>query len=96
MQFEPIKGAMHKFDTDDQKNHLVKRAKCIREDCPLEQDIDTLAVMDHNTGQRVTGDAYKQAVEACSALGAHVEGNTVARSKAGDLVAAFLKKIYGL
>ncbi len=96
VQFEPIKGALHKFDADDQKNHLVKRAKRIREDCPLEQDIDTLAVMDHNTGQRVTGDAYKQAVEACSALGAHVEGNTAARSKAGDLVVAFLKKTYGM
>jgi dienelactone hydrolase len=96
VQFEAIKGAWHKFDNDDQKNHLVKRAKRISEDCPLEQDIDTLYEYDHRTGQRLSGDAFKQASEGCRAFGAHVEGNSFTRGKAGDMVVAFLKKTYGM
>ena len=66
------------------------------ENCPLEMDIDTLITYDHNTGVRLTGGAYQQAVKSCSALGATVEGNIMARDKAGQAIVTFLRKVFEL
>ena len=91
-----LPGAYHKFDDDDQRRITVRGAQRTVENCPLEMDIDTLATYDHNTGQRLSGDAYLQAVKSCSALGATVQGNSSARDKAGQATVAFLRKVFGL
>lgn len=94
VEFVALPGALHKFDQDDQRHTLLKGAQRIREDCPLEVDIDTLATINHNTGQRLAGDALQQAVKACNAVGASVQGDTAARDKAGQAVVAFLLKVF--
>jgi dienelactone hydrolase len=96
VEFVSLPGAYHKFDGDDQRRITVRGAQRTVDSCPLEMDIDTLATYDHNTGLRLSGDAYQKAVKSCSALGATVQGNSAARDKAGQATVAFLRKVFGL
>ena len=50
----------------------------------------------YNTGARLNGAAYQQAVKSCGAVGATVEGNIMARDKAGQTTVTFLRKAFGL
>ena len=95
VEFVSLPGAYHKFDTNDQRRITLRGAQRTVESCPLEVDIETLTTYDRNTGQRLTGDAYQQAVKSCSALGATVQGNRAARDKAGQAAVAFLHKVFG-
>ena len=96
VEFVSLPGAYHKFDDDDQRRITVRGAQRTVDSCPLEMDIDTLATYDHNTGLRLSGDAYQKAVKSCSALGATVQGNSAARDTAGQATVAFLRKVFGL
>ncbi len=96
VEFMSLPGVYHKFDDDDQRRITVRSAPHTMDNCPLEMDIDTLATYDHNTGQRLSGISYLQAVKSCSTLGATVQGNSSARDKAGQATVAFLRKVFGL
>ena len=96
VEFVTLPGAFHKFDYDDQRRIVLRGATRTAADCSLELDIDTLVTYDHNSGQRVSGDAYKQALKTCSATGASVQGNKAARDAAGQVTVAFLRKVFGL
>ncbi len=96
VEFLTLPGACHKFDQDDQHHVFLRGAQRTIDDCPLEMDIDTLASYDHNTGQRLAGAAYQQAIKNCSAVGASVQGNRAARDKAGEAVVVFLRKVFAL
>ncbi len=95
VEFITLPGARHKFDYDDQRRFTVREAQKTLETCPVETDIDTLTAYDHNTGQRLSGDAYQQALKSCSALGASVQGNTAARDASGQATVTFLHKVFG-
>jgi dienelactone hydrolase len=94
--FVDFPGAYHKFDQDDQRHITVRGAQRTVESCPLEVDIDTFITYDMNTHQRLSGDAYQQALKSCSAVGATVQGNKAVRDKAGEATTAFLHKVFGL
>ena len=94
--FLALPGAFHKFDYDDQRHIVLREATRTTADCSMELDIDTLTTYDHNSGQRLSGDAYKQALKTCSAIGASVQGNKGARDAAGQATVAFLRKVFGL
>lgn len=96
VEFLTLPGARHKFDADDQRLVTLKGASRTTEDCPLELDVDTLVTYDHTTGRRLAGADYQQAVKACAAQGATVQGDFGARDKAGEAVSAFLRKVFGL
>ena len=95
VDFVTLPGAYHKFDFDDQRRIVVRGAQRTIESCPLEVDIDTLATYDHKSGQRLSGEAYLQAVKSCGTLGASVQGNKAARDIAGQATVAFLHKVFG-
>jgi dienelactone hydrolase len=95
VEFVVINGARHKFDNDDTKRHELPAAQRTLDGCPVEQDIDTLVSYDRLTGQKLTGEALKDTLnKSCSALGASVEGNLVARDKAAQAVSAFFLRIF--
>ena len=94
VEFVTLDGAHHKFDADDTRRHDVRRAQRTRADCPIEVDVDTFYAYDRTSGARLQGAAYQDAVKACSAVGASVEGNTAARDKAAQAAVAFLKKAF--
>ncbi len=85
-----IPGAHHKFDQDDTRRVFLRGAQRTAEDCPLETDVETLQVMDHRTGQRITGDALAEVQKSCAQTGAHVQGDRAARDQAASAVLAFL------
>jgi dienelactone hydrolase len=92
VEFVTIAGARHKFDQDDPARTYQKGAVRIREDCPLEVDIDTGVYQDRQTGQRLQGDAVRDLMRKCSALGVTYEGSRRARDKAAEAIVAFLRK----
>lgn len=94
VRFVTIAGARHKFDSDDQQLHQLGSVARTRPDCPLEVDIDTLYAYDASAGTRLQGKAYGDALKACHATGASVEGNTKARDQAADAALGFLKEIF--
>lgn len=96
VQFVTLAGARHKFDAEDQRRHQLRNVVRIRPDCTVETDIDTLAAHDGATGARLQGPAYRDAIKACQATGASVEGSTRARDQAAQAALAFLKKEFGL
>jgi dienelactone hydrolase len=96
VEFLSLPGVYHKFDDDDQRRITVRSAQRTVDNCPLEMDINTLATYDHNTGLRLSGGAFLQAIKSCSALGATVQGNCSARDKAGQATVAFLRKVFGM
>jgi dienelactone hydrolase len=96
VEFVSLPGAYHKFDEDDQRRITMRDAQRTLDSCPLEMDIDSLATYDHNTSQRLSGDAIQKAAKSCSTLGATVQGNSSARDKAGKATVAFLSKVFGM
>lgn len=90
--FVAIPGAHHKFDADDTRKISVRGAQRTLDDCPLETDIEAMAVLDRKTGQRLTGEAISSAQKACVATGASVQGDKAARDKAGDAIVPFLTR----
>ena len=92
VEFVVLEGARHKFDSDDMRRIVVRGAVRSSPECPLEVDIDTLYAYDRSTGQRLAGEAYRDALKACSATGATVEGNRGARDKAAQAVTDFLRR----
>lgn len=92
VEFRVIEGAQHKFDSDDTRRVFLRGAQRTREDCPLEIDVATMAAYDRNTGARFQGEAYREALKACSAVGATVEGNKSARDQAAQATVAFLRR----
>jgi dienelactone hydrolase len=94
VEFVVIEGARHKFDYDDPRRVYVRGAQRTLESCTMEVDIDTMAAYDHSTGQRLTGDVYREALKKCSAHGANVEGNRGARDKAAQATVAFFRKVF--
>lgn len=95
VEFVTLAGAQHKFDADDQRRRHLRKVQRTSPDCPLQTDIDTLFAYDGRTGARLQGSAYADAVEACRAVGATVQGNTGARDQAQQAAVAFLKKVFG-
>ncbi len=91
VEFLVLAAAGHKFD-DDMRRIFVRGAQRSLPACPIEIDVDTLYAYDRNNGQRLQGPAFQEAAKACSALGAHVEGNRTARDQAGAAATAFLVK----
>jgi dienelactone hydrolase len=92
VEFLVIEGAQHKFDSDDTRRVFIRGAQKTRDECPLETDIATMASYDRNTGARLQGEAYREALKACSAVGASVEGSKKARDQAAQATVAFLRK----
>ena len=93
-QFVVIEGAGHKFDGDDPRRLFLRSAQRTLDTCPLEMDIDTFAIYDRGSGQRLQGEALQAAFKACSALGASIEGSTKAREQAAQATLAFLAKTF--
>ena len=62
----------------------------------IETDIETMHAFDGATGARLQGPDYRDALKACQAVGATVEGSTKARDQATQAALAFLKKVFGL
>lgn len=94
VEFLVIPGALHKFDMDDTRRTTLRGAQKTLETCPLEVDIDTLAVLDRNTGQRLTGVALQATLkQSCNALGASVQGDRAARDLAAQTAVAFLRRV---
>jgi dienelactone hydrolase len=96
VEFVSLAGAYHKFDDVNQRRAFGRSLQRTSENCPLELDIDTLTAYDRNTGLQLTGGAFLKAVKSCSAQGATVEGNVMARDKAGQAVVTFLRKVFNL
>ena len=96
VEFVSLPGVYHKFDDITQRRAFGRGFTRTVENCPLELDIDTMINYDHNTGARLNGAAYQQAVKSCGAVGATVEGNIMARDKAGQTTVTFLRKVFGL
>lgn len=96
VQFVTLAGAQHKFDMDDQRRLQLRNASRTKPDCTVEIDIDTMYAYDGATGARLQGPAYGEALKACQAVGATVEGSTKARDQAAQAAQAFLKKVFGL
>lgn len=95
VEFAVIAGARHKFDNDDQTLYALSDAQKTLEACPVEVNIDTLAAYDRFTGQRLTGEAYQNALKnSCSTLGASAEGNRSARDKAAQATLVFFVKVF--
>ena len=92
VEFRVIEGAQHKFDSDDTRRVFLRGAQRTREDCPLEIDVATMAAYDRNSGARLQGEAYREALKTCSAVGATVEGNKSARDQAAQATVAFLRR----
>lgn len=95
VEFVAIPGAMHKFDQDDVRRTYLRAAVRSKAECPLEIDIDTLYAYDRSNGQRLQGEAYREMLKSCGALGANVEGNHAARDQAAGAALAFLAKVFG-
>jgi dienelactone hydrolase len=96
VEFVSLPGAYHKFDDVDQRHFHTWLLRHLVDSCPLEMDIDTLTIYDHNTGLSLSGDALSKAIKNCTARGVTVEGNSSARDKAGQATVAFLRKVFGL
>jgi len=94
VEFVAIPGAMHKFDQEDIRRTFVRGAVRSKAECPLEIDIDTLYAYDRSTGQRLQGDAFRDMLKSCGAVGASVEGNHAARDQAADAALSFLAKTF--
>lgn len=94
VRFEVIPGAQHKFDSDDLSRHYLRSAARTKADCPIEIDVDTLAAFDRNTGARLRGADFQQAMRDCRATGATVEGNRDARDQAARAALAFLREVF--
>ena len=90
--FTAIPGAQHKFDMDDTRKVTIRGAQRTLEDCPLETDVDAMAVIDRKTGQRLAGEAIAAMQKSCAATGASVQGDRAARDKAAEAITAFLTK----
>lgn len=96
VEFVAIEGAQHKFDQDDTRRLSLRSAQRTLETCPLEMDIDAMAMIDRNTGQRVSGEAIQALTrQSCSALGAHVQGDAAARDKAAQAILGFFRRTLG-
>lgn len=93
VEFVVVEGARHKFDDDGTRRIYLRAAQRSLPDCPIEMDIDTLYAYDRASGQRLAGDAYREALKKCSALGASVEGDRGAREKAAQAVTGFLGRV---
>lgn len=96
VEFAVIKGARHKFDADGLKRTQIAGAQTSQPNCPIEVDIDIMAVFDRTTGQRLQGEAYQAMLKKCAGRGASVEGNTAARDTAAKAAVAFLRKVFAL
>jgi dienelactone hydrolase len=96
LEFVSLPGVFHKFDDVSQRRAFVRGLQRTVETCLLEFDIDTMKAYDRGTGLQLTGDAYSKTVKSCSALGATIEGDAMAREKAGDAIVAFLRKVFKL
>ncbi len=94
VRFEVIPGARHKFDSDDLRRHYLRGAVLVKAECPIEIDVEALAAFDRNTGARLRGADFQQAVRDCRATGASVEGNRAARDQAARAALAFLREVF--
>jgi dienelactone hydrolase len=96
VEFVAIKGAGHKFDSDDTRK--IKAADVVRAlpDCPLEFDMEAFSFVDRTNGQRLAFDAAQAIGKKCLARGATVQGNATARDTAAKAAVAFLRKVFAL
>jgi dienelactone hydrolase len=92
VSFVPLPGAQHKFDMDDTRKVTIRGAQRTLEDCPLETDVEAMAVIDRKTGQRLNAEAIAATQKACVATGASVQGDKAARDQAAEAITAFLTK----
>jgi dienelactone hydrolase len=94
VDFVALDGAQHKFDAGDPRRHHVRRAQRTPAECPIEVDVDTFHAYDRTTGARLAGSAYRDAVQACRATGASVQGNAQARDQAARAAVSFLERTF--
>jgi hypothetical protein len=94
VEFVSLPGAHHKFDDVNQRRAFGRSLQRTLESCPLEMDIDTLKTYDHNTGLQLSGVTLLKELKSCSALGATVEGNIMARDRSGEIIVAFLRRVF--
>lgn len=91
VQFVTLAGAHHKFDDESPRRIYIAGASRTLEGCPLELDIDTGAVLDRFTGQRIAGDQIAAVMkQSCSGRGANIEGSSRARTQAAEAIVGFL------
>jgi dienelactone hydrolase len=93
VSFVTIAGAQHKFDMDDTRKLTIRGAQRTLDDCPLESDVEAMAVVERRTGQRLSGEAMAATQKACVATGASVQGDKAARDKAAEAITAFLNQV---
>jgi dienelactone hydrolase len=96
VEFVAIKGAHHKFDSDDTR--LLKNANLVTTipNCPYEFDVDTFSIMDRSSGQRIASNEIQAVTAKCRGLGASVQGNKAARDEAAKAAVTFLRKVFAL
>jgi dienelactone hydrolase len=95
VEFLVIKGARHKFDSDDTKRVYVARGQKTLARCPIEIDINTLYSYNRFTGQLLSKEAYDSTLrDVCAGIGATVEGDKQYRDEAGRGVVSFLEKTF--
>lgn len=93
--FVTLPGARHKFDLDDVKRVQLRQAQRTREDCPLEFDLTGYVLRDRRSGEALAADkAQALNREACTAVGATVEGDPAARERAAQAVVEFLGAVF--
>jgi dienelactone hydrolase len=93
--FVAIDGAGHLFDSDLRQRVALGSAQRLKDDCPIELDIDTLVAVDRRTGQPLQGERLQAALRDCAATGASIEGNAAARDQAAKATLAFLARVFG-
>jgi dienelactone hydrolase len=96
VEFVAIKGAAHKFDFDDTRKIKVADAVTTKPDCPYEFDVDTFAVVNRKSGQRLPAAEIAAATKECASRGASVQGNKAARDTAAKAAVAFLRKAFAM
>ncbi len=75
VEFVAIKGAAHKFDFDDTRKIKVADAATTKPDCPYQFDVDTFAVTNRKSGERLAPAAVAAAFKECGSRGASVQGD---------------------
>ncbi len=96
VEFVALKGAHHKFDSDDTR--LLKNANLVTTipNCPYEFDVESFAIMDRSSGQRIAADQIQAVTAKCRGRGASVQGNKAARDAASKAAVTFLRKVFAL
>ena len=93
--FVVLEGAGHPFDGEELRRVFLRGAQRTLDSCPLEMDIDTLALFDRRSGQRLQGEALQATFKSCSAQGGSLEASRKARDQSAQAALSFLARVFG-